>query len=454
MDIGFIDLDILLTRIRNPKSKVYFLDAVKAYKAGALRGALTSAWVALVFDLIEKYRQLQAMGDASAAAFIQSWDQAMSSNDIKKLLQLEKDILKDAANKTMLINQLALKHLDRLHDDRHLCAHPAFSDEAALFEPSPELVRLHLVNAIDLVLSQEPLQGKAISEFFDVDVQSVGFPSDEARILDYVEQRYLNRTREKNVHNFGIVLAKSLLKGEPVQWEKFDHKIVNSLIAIRDRAPQAWPAIQQTIVVMLDSLEPIHRERAVAYIATFPDFWPRLSPSTQAAIQNTVENMSSTEMTSYHILKGTTFPQFRTPLLRLIDSLSKEQLEEAIAARPLKDLWSRAVAVYKTSGSYRGSEQNFNSYVAPYSGKLRKEQFDELIDAILSKDQNWDAAETSNYLLGILRNTVESEWPTYDARNRFYQKMARMSRLLKYMEVLTLLTTDGWQFPQVEPVED
>lgn len=159
-------------------------------------------------------------------------------------------------------------------------------------------------------------------------------------------------------------------------------------------------------------------------------------------------------MTSYHILKGTTFPQFRTPLLRLIDSLSKEQLEEAIAARPLKDLWSRAVAVYKTSGSYRGSEQNFNSYVAPYSGKLRKEQFDELIDAILSKDQNWDAAETSNYLLGILRNTVESEWPTYDARNRFYQKMARMSRLLKYMEVLTLLTTDGWQFPQVEPVED
>jgi hypothetical protein len=35
MDIGFIDLDILLTRIRNPKSKVYFLDAVKAYRGTA-----------------------------------------------------------------------------------------------------------------------------------------------------------------------------------------------------------------------------------------------------------------------------------------------------------------------------------------------------------------------------------------------------------------------------------
>lgn len=49
-------------------------------------------------------------------------------------------------------------HLQRLRENRHLCVHPAFSAEAELFEPSPELVRLHLVNAINLVLSQEPLQ--------------------------------------------------------------------------------------------------------------------------------------------------------------------------------------------------------------------------------------------------------------------------------------------------------
>jgi len=37
VDAGFIDLDILLTRIRHAQSKVYFLDAVKptAEKAGA-----------------------------------------------------------------------------------------------------------------------------------------------------------------------------------------------------------------------------------------------------------------------------------------------------------------------------------------------------------------------------------------------------------------------------------
>lgn len=51
VDTGFVDLDIIITKIRNGQSKAYFLDAVKAYKAGALRGTLTSAWVALVDDL-------------------------------------------------------------------------------------------------------------------------------------------------------------------------------------------------------------------------------------------------------------------------------------------------------------------------------------------------------------------------------------------------------------------
>ncbi|MFE8037904.1 hypothetical protein, partial [Escherichia coli] len=79
MDSGFVDLDILLTRIRHAQSKTYFLDAVKAYKAGALRGALTSAWVALVYDLIAKYRELSAMGDAAATAFLNTWDNATKS---------------------------------------------------------------------------------------------------------------------------------------------------------------------------------------------------------------------------------------------------------------------------------------------------------------------------------------------------------------------------------------
>ncbi|SFX96782.1 hypothetical protein SAMN04244548_02360 [Paracoccus pantotrophus] len=454
MDAGFIDLDILLTRIRNAQSKVYFLDAVKAYKAGALRASLTSTWVALVYDLIAKYRELAALGDAAATTFVHSWDTATAGNDVKKLLQLEGSILDDAANNTQAVNQIARMHLARLREDRHLCAHPAFSAEAELFEPSPELVRLHLVNTVDLVLSQEPLQGKAIFDLFDTDVQSTGFPTDHGRIMDYVEQRYLERVRSQNIRNFGAVLAKSVLKGVPAQWEAQQRKIISSLVALRDRAPQAWPDVSLAIVRLIDTVEPAHRRRAIAFIAAFPDFWPHLQEATRMALQETAENTDPATLADYRILTGLSLPQFRDALLGVVAGLDRAHFIEAIAAEPLIDLWPRAVGLYGDSRSYRGSEANFRDFVAPFAGQLRSQQHDQLLDAIRDNGQNWDAGETDSLLLAMLNDAAPADWPTRDARDRFYQHVRRSRRLDKYEEVLALLQTDGWALPAPEAEED
>ena len=454
MDAGFVDLDILLTRIRHPQSKVYFLDAVKAYKAGALRGALTSAWVALAYDLIAKYRELSAIGDAAATAFLLSWDNATAAGDIAKLLQLEGGILEDATANTQVVNRIARTHLDRLREDRHLCAHPAFSAEADLFEPSPELVRLHLFNAVDLVLSQEPLQGKAIFDLYDVDVQSPGFPTTHERILDYVEQRYLARVRAQNVRNFGTVLAKSLLKGVPTQWESLHRKIIPSLVAVRDRAANAWPDVFLAIVRLIDNLEPANRPRAIAFIAAFPDFWARLQDPTRTALQATVDNADPAGLADYRLLAGVTVPQFRTALLALIASLHRNQLADAIASQPLADLWPRAVEEYQGSGSWRGSEANFSDLITPFAGRLSGEQLDQLLDAIIDNGQNWDAAETDTLLLGVLRNATPTDRPTPAARDRFYQHVRHMRRTDKYDDILTFLQSDGWVLPPPEQSAD
>jgi hypothetical protein len=454
LDTGFIDLDILLTRVRNSQSKVYFFDAVKAYKAGALRAAMTSAWVALVYDLISKYRELSAMGDPAATVFVQSWDSATVAGDIKRLLQLEASIIDDATNNTQVVNRIASTHLQRLREDRHLCAHPAFSAEAELFEPSPELVRLHLVNAVDLVLSQEPLQGKAIFDLYDADVQSPGFPTAPPRILDYVEQRYLERVRAQNIRNFGAVLAKSLLKGVPAQWEPQHRKIIFSLIALRERAPHAWADVSQSIIRLIDNLEPLSRSRAIAFIAAFPDFWPRLLEPTRTALQQTVDNADPATLTDYRILAGVTVEHFHDGLRRVIAGLSRERLAGAIAAQPYAELWPTAVESYRNSGGWRSSEANFRDLVAPFAGRLRSQQLDELLDAIFENGQNWDAAETDGLLLSMLRSATAADQPTSDARNRFYQHARRMRRLDKYEDVLTFLQADGWVPPPPEPDDD
>lgn len=454
MDNAFVDLDILITRIRHSQSRVYFLDAVKAYKAGALRAALTSVWVALVYDLIAKYRELSAMGDAAATAFLESWDNATNSGDISKLLQLEGDILEDATANTQVINRIAQTHLGRLRADRHLCAHPAFSAEAELFEPSPELVRLHLVNTVELVLSQEPLQGKAIFDLYDVDVQSPGFPTNHERILDYVEQRYLARVRAQNVRNFGTVLAKSLLKGVPAQWETLHRKIISSLVAVRDRATNAWPDISLAIARLIDNLEPHNRPRAIAFLGAFSDFWDRLQQSTRTALQTTIDNATPATITDYRILAGVTLPQFRAAILTLIDGLTRQQLADAIASQALVDLWPAAVREYEASGSFRGSEGNFRDLITPFAGRLTSAQVGQLLDAVIANGQNWDAAETNTLLLGVLRNATPAAMPPTDARNRFYQLIHQIRRREKYQEVLNLMQSDGWVLPPPAPLDE
>jgi hypothetical protein len=454
VDNSFIDLDILLMRIRQPQSKTYFQDSVKAYKAGALRSALSSAWVAVVYDLITKYRELDAMGDGAAAAFIHAWDTATAADDVRKLLELEATLITDATTKTQLLNRIAGTQLERLHEDRHLCAHPAFSAEAELFEPSPELVRLHLVNAIDLVLSQEPLQGKALFEQFDVDVQSTGFPNAHVRILDYVEQRYLARVRPQNVKNFGIVLAKSLLKGVPPQWELHHKKIVSSLVAIRDRAQDSWPDISAAVVRLINNLEPGNRSRSIAFIAAFPDFWGPLEAPTKTALQETVDNADMAEVMDYRVLAGVNLPEFRDSSLDLIEQLSTEQLREAIAMEPLADLWPKAIEEYKDSGGWRHSESNFRDLIAPFSGRLDSQQHDQLLDAVIKNGQNWDAADTPALLFGLLKNSATADYPTQDARNRFYWLLRRMHRTDRYGNVLDLFQADGWVFPAAEQAND
>jgi hypothetical protein len=454
VDTSFIDLDVLLTRIRNPRSKVYFLDAVKAYKAGALRGALTSAWVAIVYDLIAKYRALSALGDAAATAFLLSWDNATTAGDVSRLLTLERTIIEDATVNTQVVNRIARTQLDRLREDRHLCAHPAFSAEADLFEPSAELVRLHLVNSVDLVLSQEPLQGRAISELFDVDVQSLGFPTIHDRIVDYVEQRYLSRVRAQNVRNFGTVLAKSLLKGVPATWESHQQKIISSLIAIRERTPDAWPELSGAIVLLIDNLSPADRPRAIAFLASFHDFWPRLQHPTQTALQATVDNARNAPVLDQRVLSGVSFPMFSEPLVALIANMSREQLLESVVYLPRAQLWPRVLSEYRGSAGWRRSELNFRELIQPFANNLSGQQIGQVLDAVIDNYQNWNAGDTSVLLAALLRDISIDNLPPSEVRDRFYRDLHGVRRIGVYDAAINALQSDGWRPPEIQELDE
>ena len=94
-------------------------------------------------------------------------DAAITGGDKQKLQKIESSLLDDAKTQFSFINEREYIELCRLLDDRHVCAHPAFVDVNKVFDPTAELVRVHLSTAVAAVLSQPPTPGrKALDRFF------------------------------------------------------------------------------------------------------------------------------------------------------------------------------------------------------------------------------------------------------------------------------------------------
>ena len=91
--MALADLDAELIRIRDLRSRAYFTDALRCYRAGAFRAAISSTWVAVAYDLIRKYRELDGLGDAEARQFLKEWDASVEANNVAKLLALERSLI-------------------------------------------------------------------------------------------------------------------------------------------------------------------------------------------------------------------------------------------------------------------------------------------------------------------------------------------------------------------------
>lgn len=459
MDSNFVDLDILITRIREPRSRTYFLDAVKAYKAGALRAALSSAWVAVLYDLLSKYRELSNWGDREATAYLDKWDQATKNKNRVGLVRLESNLISHAASEIQLLDRIAETHLERFREDRNLCAHPAFHTEEELFEPSPEMVRLHFVNAINFVLSQAPLQGKTITDQFDIDIQSAGFPRDSLKIRDYVEQCYLNRTRPQSINNFGIVLAKSLLKGVPLEWEGHRSQVVESLVAVQERASESWPQLSVSILKILNNIEASQRVRGIAFIATFPDFWSQLDSPVQIAFRETAENTTPEDLNDYRLVSGVRIPELKEPIMNLLNGLNRRQLLDILNLEILPEFWPASLSHYNGSENFNNSISNFENFIFPFTRVISSQMFDSLLVAIERNNQNWDNWRTPRLLLSLLRTRSEQHFPSFPARNRFFLflrgRFEGAANLIdsRYGEVFDLLKRDGWVPPDLFPVQ-
>lgn len=449
MDTSLVDLDVLLTRVRDPRSRGYVLDAIRAYRAGAMRPAVTAVWVAVAFDFLTKYRELASRGDAEAASFVAAWDTARTNSNSAKLVKLERELLTHAAGKLQLLEPLGLRDMNRLRDDRHLCAHPAFSTDAELFEPSAELVRLHIVNAVGLVLSQRPVQGRSILHEFSQDLLSPGFPSDPTKIADHIEQRYLSRSRTSTVRNLGSVLAKSLLRNEPAEWEPVKDKTTHCLSSLRDRRPDEWAPIETEIVRLIDELDPALRLNALPVLAMLPSILNRLETTTVAALQQSIVNFDPVEWSDLTFFRAVALDYFRVELLNLLRDTGAPDCSDVLRVAPMKEFWPVALEKYSRARNWRGAEEHFRELIEPFEEIVARDNLDNLLQVIPENSQIFDASGMAGLLFEFLEGAATHAKPSMEARTNFYEALAKLGDwvLPQYEAIWPVWAADGWEAP-------
>lgn len=202
------DIEALSVRCRSEQSKVYIAEAMQCYRAGAYRASIVSTWIAVVFDLIDKIRELAVAGDATAKtieAKYETYIKQIEQNNpsgIKSALEFEREILETCLDQLQFFDPQQFIDLRRLREDRHRCAHPSFQRVGIPYQPPAEQARVHIRNAVVHVLAQPPVQGRAALAELKTLVSSAYFPTDDKKALAQLQNSGLKNATEALVRGF------------------------------------------------------------------------------------------------------------------------------------------------------------------------------------------------------------------------------------------------------------
>lgn len=425
-NIRLTDLDELALTVREIKSKSYITEAIDAYRGGANRAAIVSTWVAVTFDIISKIRVLAFQGDGAANKVVEELDKAIAAKDVRKLQNLEDDLLNKAHVEFEFLSSNEFLDLSRLKDDRNLCAHPAFVAEDALFEPEPERVRLHIVHAVKYLLQHQPVQGKSALVRLVADIKSISFPNEIETASVFLNEKYLNRAKTVLVQNLIVAFLKALLHGDdPDLPPAFSSQITLTLRAIARKYPDVYemrmrerlPAVAEGLT---DSLLP----NIFQLLGADPRCWAWISEPVRIRIK-TMVNLGVAQPASRNIVfEAVNVEELRPTIINAFYSLKADSQIGVIASIPRPEFAERAIQIYSSASSYRGAESLGASVIVPMIQHFSSAEVINVLEAVKQNNQIWDAGGTPKILEELFDGTIKHISVTRNAWKELFDFLA------------------------------
>lgn len=343
------DLDELTLRCRDDKARQYISEAVASYRAGAFRSAIVAAWIAVCFDVIEKFRELALSGDKEAEKQVQDIDATRRTGDLTRALKFEREFLELAKDKFELISPLEFVDLERLQADRNRCAHPSLTADDQAYVPSAELARLHIHSAVTHLLQHPPVQGKYALDRLLREIDSDYFPSSVKEAKVAFASGPLRRPRESLVQNLVIVLAKTLLKDKP-EWKR-RKRIAAALQATQQLHPAQYSrTLTEKLSTMFRAVLDAELPATINFLEEVPDSWQYLEPDVCQRLKNYILELPEDYLDEMNFLLK--YLPLQIQAKQRVRVATKKELSNTLFFNMPKDVADRFVELYLASSSF------------------------------------------------------------------------------------------------------
>ena len=376
------DIEALVLNCRSSRARDHIREATLCYRVGAYRSAIVGTWIAVVFDLVEKLRDLALSGDNPARQIIEQYDRYIEQIDagneqgIKHALEFERAILDTCKEKFGFFGHQELRDLYRLREDRHQCAHPTFQRLGDPFRPTAELARLHMRSAVDHVLSQPPVQGKAaINELVAV-VSSDYFPKDREAAIALLGEGPLARPSDALVRNF----ADTLIFGfETEQSSLFDRSQVAIALAALTEMHRALT--EERIAQQLSKLASqvsdgrLHR---VAFLIASSGNVPFIDAASKIRLSEFIRRGPIDEVLPV-IVALSSSPEIRPAASDRIDEMSRAELGSVIDAGGQQLAKRRALVLLSETRSFDSVNLLITRILTPLYDHLTPDDIREIV---------------------------------------------------------------------------
>jgi hypothetical protein len=359
----------MLQQVRNIHSKNYLNEAIASYRVGAYRASLITTWIAVCVDIIEKVRELSLAEDPAAKKIEQRLDN-IDPNDSNAMLSFERSLLDIACEDLQLISTIEKSHLERLKNDRNVCAHPTFSEDGNQFSPQAELSLSYIAQAANYLLVHPPVKGKVvIKRLFEL-INEPSFPTDEEKAFTLLSsENNLGRVRESSVRNLTVILLKRVFRDEASFSPTLLFQITAALGAISRLYPNIYQAvIESKLGQMLSEATDNQLKRVFPFLTARNDMWNKIDRAEKVRIDGLIETMSVDDLVKYMLgtLAEINF-DIRDKFVEVAVALDASGKSKLMSGLPTTVLKQQAIALFSDARSYDSAESLGINIVLPLS---------------------------------------------------------------------------------------